>query len=659
MDIATGQHYVDNLHVNDQQQLLCNIRQVKNLVIGSNKQKTVIMLCGAVPRLLQLLGNETMPAKILVECAVVLGTLARGGEANRRALVEDGALPVALRGLAHSDLKLVEACLRFLRLIFTSPVAPINILYEDATIIPHLIQLLSRSLSTQENVASILAHCCKTHEHQLILLQHGSVQALSPLLSSNVPKVQLPALCCFAAMCYENQQVSSRVASASYNGEPLYHHFNSLLARNKPVKMQLTAAKCLSYIRKVGALRPDTDIIPMRALPTLVRMCKKDMTTEERVEGAETLAYLIEEDLDLQWTASFTDHLITTLATYLKVNEDQCTKSVNTSMNSKDVSNLKQAAFKVFASLGANDEDIRKKIIQTENLMEEIELGLADNNTKVQLAAVRCLHSLSRSVQQLRTSFKDHEVWKPLMELLSSPGNADVLVVASSTLCNLLLEFSPSKERIVEAGAVNLLCRLTEDLNPALRLNGVWGLMNMAFQSKQEIKNRILTKLGNAQLFKLLSDSNVDIIMKTLGLLRNLLSTKPDIDSIMEVHGQDIIAVVIIILEEDHPPCVKEQTLCILANIADGITAKNFIMSNEDILKKITNYMLHGNVKLQIAATFCILNLVWKDEEGAKERQIKLKELGVQKLLLQLRSSCDQTLLERVSAAINQFPSQY
>ncbi len=34
------------------------------------------------------------------------------------------------------------------------------------------------------------------------------------------------------------------------------------------------------------------------------------------------------------------------------------------------------------------------------------------------------------------------------------------------------------------------------------------------------------------------------------------------------------------------------QTLCILANIADGNSAKDFIMSNEDILKKITYYMV-------------------------------------------------------------------
>ena len=47
-------------------------------------------------------------------------------------------------------------------------------------------------------------------------------------------------------------------------------------------------------------------------------MCKKDKTVEERVEAAETLAFLIEEDVSLQVSASITDHLIPTLALFLK-----------------------------------------------------------------------------------------------------------------------------------------------------------------------------------------------------------------------------------------------------------------------------------------------------------------------------------------------------
>lgn len=59
-----------------------------------------------------------------------------------------------------------------------------------------------------------------------------------------------------------------------------------------------------------------------------------------------------------------------------------------------------------FASLGANDEQIRKRIIEQDSLMERVVAGLDDLNEQVALAAVRCLHSLSRSVQQLRTTFK-------------------------------------------------------------------------------------------------------------------------------------------------------------------------------------------------------------------------------------------------------------
>ena len=88
------------------------------------------------------------------------------------------------------------------------------------------------------------------------------------------------------------------------------------------------------------------------------------------------------------------------------------------------------------------------------------------------------LYLIDRSVQLLRTTFQDHPVWKPLMKILGSPASScDFMVVASSTLCNLLLEFSPSKEPILELGAIDLLCSLTHKYEPALVLNGVWGLM--------------------------------------------------------------------------------------------------------------------------------------------------------------------------------------
>lgn len=74
----------------------------------------------------------------------------------------------------------------------------------------------------------------------------------------------------------------------------------------------------------------------------------------------------------------------------------------------------------------------------------------------------------------------------------------------------------------------------------------------------------------------------------------------------MSLHGKQIIHAVTIILEGEHVSEVKEQALCTLSNIADGESAKEFIMTNDDILQKLMNYMMDSNVKLQIAATFCI-----------------------------------------------------
>ncbi|CAI9531972.1 unnamed protein product [Staurois parvus] len=176
---------------------------------------------------------------------------------------------------------------------------------------------------------------------------------------------------------------------------------------------------------------------------------------------------------------------------------------------------------------------------------------------------------------------------------------------------------------MLESGAVELLCSLTLSENPALRVNGIWALMNMAFQADQKIKSDILRGLSTEQLFRLLSDSDVNVLMKTLGLLRNLLSTRP--------------------------------TLCILANIADGTSAKDLIMTNDDILQKIKYYVGHSNLKLQLAAMFCIENLAWNEEEGSQGRQDKLREIGIVDILHKLSQSTDPYLCDKAKTALQQY----
>ncbi|XP_043502539.1 armadillo repeat-containing protein 8-like isoform X3 [Polistes fuscatus] len=637
MDVESSRSYIDELYSPDPHKCLQAIICLKNSVIGSNRQKGSVIAQGVVPRLLQLLGNSSGPLaeRIQLESAVTLGSLAKGTDQHVLALIE---------------------------LVFQHTSAPVHSIYQDPALVPRLLSLASRSVTCQVCVATILTTACKTAEEQNALSKGGAVETLAMQLDSPLADVQLPALACLANMCYQNHMVSAMVAAATTSntlrGKLVPVALGQLMGRERSSLVQLEAARCIAYMHRAGALSSTDPRVLYRALPCLVRLCHRDRPPRERIAAAETLAYLTEVDTDLQRLASISNHLIPTLAELLRPHSQ-----VQDATLTQD---MRQAAFRAFASLGANDEGIRKRIIETESLMEQVVSGLQDpGGPRVRLAAVRCLHSLSRSVQQLRTTFQDHAVWRPLMQLLHGADKGlegrtesedDLLTVASSTLCNLLLEFSPSKEPILESGGVELLCSLTKRPDPALRLNGIWALMNVAFQAEQRVKSQILSCLGTDQIFRLLADPELAVLMKTLGLLRNLLSTKAHIDRIMGEHAAHFMQAVILVLEDpEHPADVKEQALCILANVADGDRARDHIMANEDVLKKLMDYMMHSNVKLQVAAIFCVCNLVWREEPGAAQRQARLKELGLYRILQQLRHTKDSQLFDKVKTAMAQF----
>ncbi|XP_076649762.1 armadillo repeat-containing protein 8 [Halictus rubicundus] len=676
MDVESSRSYIDELYSPDPQKCLEAIICLKNSVIGSNRQKGSVIAQGVVPRLLQLLGDSsgTIEDRIRLESAVTLGSLAKGTDQHVLALIDLGVVPLLFQVLLSTPASetapegkpkvtdlLLEACLRCLRTVFQHPAAPVHSIYQDPALVPRLVLLANRSVTSQICVATILTTACKTTEEQNALSEGGAVGILAMQLDSPLPDVQLSALACLANMCYKNYRVCVMVASASTSNTIQGRHvpvaLGQLMGREKSSLIQLEAARCVTYMHRTGVLLYKDPRIIYRALPCLVRLCYRDRPPRERVAAAETLAFLTEVNTELQRLASISNHLIPTLAELLRPHPH-----VQDATLTQD---MRQAAFRAFASLSANDEDIRKRIIEKENLMEQVVSGLQDPGGHVRLAAVRCLHSLSRSVQQLRTSFQDHAVWRPLMQLLHGADKGlegrgeseiDLLTVASSTLCNLLLEFSPSKEPILESGGIELLCSLTKRCTPALRLNGIWALMNVAFQAEQQVKLQILSCLGTDQIFCLLADQDIPILMKTLGLLRNLLSTSAHIDRIMGEHAAHVMQAVILVLEDPrHPPDVKEQALCILANVADGNRAKDHIMANEDVLKKLMDYMMHNNIKLQVAAVLCVCNLVWKEEPGAAQRQARLRELGFYRILQQLRHTKELQLFDKVRTCMAQF----
>uniref|UniRef100_A0A673XX71 Armadillo repeat containing 8 n=1 Tax=Salmo trutta TaxID=8032 RepID=A0A673XX71_SALTR len=341
---ATSRHYVDRLFHPDPQKVLQGVM------------------------LLYLLQQGSSSSELRTEgCAVVLGSLAMGTENNIKSLVDCHIIPALLQGLVCPDLIFIEACLRCLRTVFISPVTPVQLLYTDPTVIPHLMSLMSRSPRTQDYITQVFSHCCQSPEHQTVLFNHGAIQNIAPMLISPSYKVRMQALKCFSVLAYENTQVSMTLVNVLVDGDVLYQVFVRMMQRDRPIEMQLTAAKCLTYMCRAGAIRTDDRCIVLKTLPCLVRMCSKERLLEERVEGAETLAYLMEPDVELQRIASVTDHLVAMLADYFKYpsSVSAITDIKRLDHDLKHAHELRQAAFKLYASLGSNDEDIRKKVTST------------------------------------------------------------------------------------------------------------------------------------------------------------------------------------------------------------------------------------------------------------------------------------------------------
>lgn len=566
----------------------------------------------------------------------------------------------------------------------------------------------SKSFIIQECVSDIFAATCSRNGDQILLYKSGALPCIVQLLESPSRRVTIAALNWLTAMCLRNSLVSLEVIKAVCpSGTPLLERLIKMMSKDECHELQFLSARCFAQIYRAlapGHMDDDSRIVS-HVLPTLVRMVHRDKSPQLRAKAAECIAYLIECETRLQNTASICDHLIESLANMLEYEQnatlsdlrnypqvytnyrcsreqivwrsnaiqrqqsppifelsgshiDSATKvdsvgDINSELNQE----MKRSAFLALAALASHLEPIRKKIFNTCSVMQHLVKSLTDSDTKTLKAVLTCLLSLSRSVQQLRTSFAESSVYSALKNLLSTSSN-DVLILVLAILCNLSLDFSPGKQHFLDATTIGTLCSLTRGSDSYLRLHGMWILMNMVYQLKdQNLKFQILRTLGPNHVLNILETENdEELVLKTLGFLRNLLSQRPHIDAIMSNHGEQIMLSLIRVLERSCSARIKEQTLCVLTNIADGIDSKALIMNNRAVLSYLARTICDEQAgDMRLAAICCITNLAHKEQEGSYERRDEMKKFGIEEKLKSMLNTNDPILSDRVRTAYNQF----
>lgn len=707
----TSQQMITKLDSKDSLQIQKELIKIKNLIIGNNNFKNQYLKYDIINKLLELIIKYENNYSLINEIVVIFASFAKGNDKHLRILLDDYNLNEKLFNLLISisnkhDLidsdninieqnidsctkRLIESCLCCLKNLYSTyfnELTNTKCIY-SVNSIKLLLKLFNISLKTKEYIIELLSNTCLTKENQVLLINSGAIPLFSCLLKHTTSNIQLITLKFYNSISFDSQESCKIMLNTIYNEHSLSDIISLYLSRDKSNEIQLYAAKCLTNMAHSGTLDYQSPLIRLKTLSTLVRLCQKTMPKKLLILSISTLAYLIELSTELQEIASYLEQIIPTLSCFIlqtnlnklisfndlftlkqtsttKIScfilnanyEYTCLKLIDNNNQQQELdTRLCLVSFYALAALSSNSEDVRRRISNQEGLMNCIIECIRQNiNKQLRLSALSLMHSLSRSVQQLRTKFLDHKVWTPIIDLIQI-NDEHLICLTTAILANLLLEFSPSKETMIDYGIINILVKLVDHTQMSIRINSIWALMNMSFQSEQKTKQLILQQLSMDKIFQLLTEYDENLIMKTLGLMRNLICTKSHIDHIMSNHGTKVIQSVIMILEGDYSILIKEQALCILANVADGNLSKEYIMGNEDLLRKLNNFMTSNTIQLQIASVFCISNLVWSSDEGACERQVKLKEMGFQRQLQKLLHSSDHILFDKVKTALQQF----
>ncbi|KAL8841783.1 MAG: hypothetical protein Q9170_000816 [Blastenia crenularia] len=217
-------------------------------------------------------------------------------------------------------------------------------------------------------------------------------------------------------------------------------------------------------------------------------------------------------------------------------NDELYREGVTDSTSASQVAKVRESVLLALASMASKQDEIRKPIIEagvvpfvieslkpyhsfslkgssgnTRDASPQESPSQIENAVGVILAACGATRSLSRSVHMLRTSLMDAGVAEPLYVLLKH-SDIKVQAAATSVISNLLLEFSPMRPAILEAGIVKTLCDHARSMDLNLRLNSIWALKHVVNSAPKDLKMECLDELGLGWLQQIVGNDVGDSI---------------------------------------------------------------------------------------------------------------------------------------------------
>jgi hypothetical protein len=247
------------------QDLLKNLKFIKNSIIGNPTKKLKYLNCLVIPRL-QGCFNSNSP-ELCIEIANVIASLAYGSATSEWPVI------LLFDALYSDNLKLVEASARAIRCI-NSPV-DLNESY-----ISNLIRLadpfhMSTSplkIHIAEIIISIITNNIGSPANQTIFLNMGLIRTLcSWLADTSIENLRIyeSVIEALANLCKQSHEIAKQIAYFTPGDEQILAILLRIVRHTSP-SLRLSAATCLVYIYKMLLHESQIDVT-LTLLPTVIR----------------------------------------------------------------------------------------------------------------------------------------------------------------------------------------------------------------------------------------------------------------------------------------------------------------------------------------------------------------------------------------------------
>ncbi|KAJ8522891.1 hypothetical protein ONZ45_g602 [Pleurotus djamor] len=470
-------------------------------------------------------------------------------------------------------------------------------------------------------------------------------RSLTALLRSRDSKLQEATLYALASLAKDNDKVAV-LLSKVVPDRNLPSPFSTVLSlvKSRSTDVQLAACLCATHVIRASSSPhafPGDELYIRNILSVLNRMISSTSDSPlTRGRACFVLYNLISDDTNLCQFAQERGSLekliavvqnITPLEPPPEWDEDE----------PESLSSLREAALVALAAISLFDDDIRRKITDDFQLLPYIHVCISHRHVGVRYAACQCIRALSRSVSVMRTTLYDSDLGLKMLEILMKDDeDRRVTSAALAAVCNLLIDFSPLRQQLLDRSVLPRLVQLLNSEDPNLRLSALWAFKNLVLKTSLSTKIEIMSHFGWATLVKLLSSDNHDTQEQAFNVLRNLAEDEAGIDLIFREMNKDVLLDTINDCMSSSDPAMENVVLhavCSLKNLFNGSDHHQLtIASHPNVLRSLRQCLAHTKAEIRRPAVDCILEIARSSAANRKE----IIDAGI---VMTLRHICEWT----------------